>query len=331
MQIESEMMGQSRRKFWVPTLALMLTICALLVSCKPAPPPGMFASPEQATDALVAAFRQDDKAALAKLFGPGSEAILDSGDPISDKADRAEFVAAYDKKHALIADGEDTRTLQIGDKDWPLPVPLVRKDGFWHWDGASGVQELVYRRIGGNELNIIEVMQTYVAAQLDYATQAHDDQPAGLYARKLISTPGKHDGLFWPAVEGEAESPIGPLIATAGDEGYSAPAAGAAAAAPYHGYRFRMLLSAGAAADGGARDYLVDGKLSGGFALLAYPADYGNSGVMSFMVNHNGVVFQSDLGADTAKIATAMTAFDPGEGWAPVPADSMVAADQASE
>jgi len=330
MHIESEMMSKARR--WSLLLPLTgLALCLLLVACNRAPPPGMFATPEQATEALVAAFRKDDKAALAQLFGPGSEAILDSGDPIADKSDRAEFVAAYDKKHALIADGEDSRTLQIGDKDWPLPVPLVRKDGFWRWDGAAGVQELVYRRIGENELHIIQVMQTYVGAQLDYAAQAHDDQPAGLYARRLRSTPGKHDGLYWPAVEGEAESPIGPLIAEAEGEGYSAPTAGASETAPYHGYRFRMLLAAGAAADGGARDYVVDGKLTGGFALLAYPTDYGSSGVMSFMVNHNGVVFQSDLGAETAKIAAAMTAFDPGEGWAPVAADSMVAADQAGE
>jgi hypothetical protein len=291
----------------------------------------MFASPEQAVDALVTAFRQDDKAALAQLFGPGSEAILDSGDPIADKSERAEFLAAHDKKHALIADGEDTRTLQIGDRDWPLPVPLVRKDGFWHWDGAAGAQELVYRRIGENELHIIQVMQTYVGAQLEYAAQAHGDQLAGLFARKLMSTPGTQDGLYWPTVEGEAESPIGPLIAEAGGEGYSAPTAGASETAPYHGYHFRVLLAAGPAADGGARDYLVDGKLTGGFALMAFPADYGNSGIMSFMVDRNGVVFQSDLGEDSKKTAAAMTSFDPGDGWVPVPADSMVASDQAGE
>jgi hypothetical protein len=310
---------------------MMLALCLLLVSCKPAPPPGMFASPEQATEALVAAFRAHDVAALAQLFGPGSEAILDSGDPIADKLDRAEFFAAYDKKHALIADDENTRTLQIGDRDWPLPVPLIRKDGFWRWDGAAGAQEIVYRRIGENELNIIRVMQTYVAAQLDYAAQAHDDQAAGLYARKLMSDPGTHDGLYWPAVQGEEESPIGPLIAMAGGEGYSAPIAGASETAPYHGYHFRLLLAAGPAADGGARDFLVDGKLTGGFALLAYPADYGNSGIMSFIVDQDGVVFQSDLGADSAKVAAAITAFDPGDGWAPVPAESMVASDQAGE
>jgi len=330
MHIQSEMSDHPRWGFRALALAaLTMTLCLLLVSCKPAPPPGMFASPEQATEALVAAFRKHDVAGLAQLFGPGSEAILDSGDPIADKLDRAEFVLAYDKKHALIADDENTRTLQIGDRDWPLPVPLVRKDGFWRWDGAAGAQEIVYRRIGENELNIIQVMQTYVAAQLAYVAQAHDGQTAGLYARKLMSSPGTHDGLYWPAAEGEPESPIGPLIAMAGGEGYSAPTAGASETAPYHGYHFRMLLATGPAADGGARDFLVDGKLTGGFALLAYPADYGNSGIMSFMVDQNGVVFQSDLGADTAKVAAAITAFDPGEGWVPVPADSMVASDQA--
>jgi hypothetical protein len=332
MRIESEMVGQTRRGFWKPALtALVLMAGALLVSCKPAPPAGMFASPEQATEALVAALRKKDKAALAQLFGPGGEPILDSGDPVADESDRVEFLAAYDKKHALIGSGKHSRTLQIGERDWPLPVPLVHKDGFWRWDGAAGAEELVFRRIGENELQLIRAMQTYVEAQLEYAAQAHDDQPAGLYARRLMSTPGTQDGLYWPAVEGETESPIGPLIAEAGSEGYSAPTPGADSTAPYHGYRLRMLLAAGPAADGGARDYLVDGKLTGGFSLLAVPAEYGNSGIMSFMVDQHGVVFQTDLGADTATVAAAITVFDPGEGWAPVPAESMLASDQAGE
>lgn len=299
-----------------PILGLLsILVLALLGACsgRGAAAHASFDTAEEAVAALVAAVRSGDRVALARLLGPGSESVVSSGDDAQDAADRARFVAAYDRRHALVDGGNGTRTLVVGENDWPLPVPLRLVDGRWEFDGAAGVDELAVRRIGANELSAIEVARAYVTAQQQYASQGRDGDPAGIYAIKLVSDPGMRNGLYWETAEGEPPSPAGPFVADAAAEGYLAATGGSRKS--YHGYFFRMLYAQGAAANGGARDYFVDGLLTGGFALVAWPAEYGRSGVQTFIVNQDGVVFQKDLGAGTAKTVEAIRSFDPGDGW----------------
>jgi hypothetical protein len=277
-----------------------------------------FATPEEATEALATAVRTNDSKALGELFGPGMLEQLTSGDPVEDARERTSFVAAYDAAHTLVAGDSSDLALLVGEDRWPLPIPLVHREGRWSWDGPAGIEELLLRRIGADELRTIKVMRGYVEAQNDYAEKAHDGQPAGLFARRLNSTPGKQDGLYWETKAGQPQSPAGPLLAAASAEGYGQ----AAASAPYHGYVYRLLTSQGPQAPGGALDYLVDGKLAKGFALLAYPSNYGSSGVMTFMVNQDGEVWQRDLGEDTEKAAPAITQFNPDAGWTPLAPES---------
>jgi hypothetical protein len=275
-----------------------------------------FASPEEAVAALVAALEKNDVAQLKTLLGPGSEELLQSGDPVQDSGDRAEFLAAYAAKKSIVDDGADRMLLVIGDQDWPMPVPLVKRDGRWAFDGEGGVDELIYRRVGANELGAIDVSRGFVSAQLEYAAEGRDGDPPGIYALKLISDEGLHNGLYWPTAEDEPASPAGPFVAAAADEGYRRGTDGART--PYHGYYYRMLYAQGANANGGARDYFKDGLLTEGFALIAWPADYGSSGVMTFIVNQDGVVFQKDLGDDTAAAVESIQAFDPDSSWTAV-------------
>lgn len=269
-----------------------------------------FASPEEAVASLASALEKDDLAALTRLLGPDSEGVLDSGDPVADKAGRAEFLASFKAKNALVADGDDRRILQFGANDSELPVPLVRRDGRWYFDGAAGEDEIIYRRVGRNELGTIAVMNGFVEAQVEYAAVAHDGNPAGVFAERLMSDEGRQNGLYYPTAEGEPESPVGDFIAAAAAEGYRAGEAQA-----YHGYRFRPLFGQAANANGGAMSYYDDGLLVNGFALLAWPAEYGVSGVMTFIVNQDGVVFQKDLGEDTDTEVESINLFDPGDGW----------------
>jgi hypothetical protein len=275
-----------------------------------------FATPEAAVAALIAALEKDDMTALAKVLGPGTEDLLSSGDALDDKADRAQFLASYQAKHSLTPDG-DKMMLAVGDNEWPLPIPLVQRDGQWVWDGAAGADEIVYRRVGENELGAIDVMYGYVNAQNVYASEGRDGDPAGIYAIKLVSDAGLHNGLYWPTADGDIPSPAGPFVASAAEEGYAA-----GTGTPYHGYNYRMLYAQGGNANGGAREYFKDGVLTQGFAAIAWPADYGASGVMTFIVNQDGVVFQKDLGEDTATAVAAIKAFDPDSSWtAIVPPD----------
>jgi hypothetical protein len=310
---------------------IVVLVGALLAACSkteaPAPaatepaapaaaqgPHTTFGTPEEATEALVAAVRNNDAKALGELFGPGMLEQLGSGDPVEDAKERTNFVTAYDAGHSLVAGDSNDLALLVGQDNWPLPIPLVHRDGRWSWDGPAGIQELLLRRIGADELRTIKVMRGYVDAQRDYAATGHDGLPAGLFAQRLNSTPGKQDGLYWETKAGEPQSPAGPFLAAASTEGY----AEKVAAAPYHGYVYRLLTSQGPDAQGGARDYLVDGKLAKGFALLAYPSNYGSSGVMTFIVNQDGEVWQRDLGDDTEKAAQAITQFNPDAGWTPL-------------
>src|SRR5688572_27684048 len=279
-----------------------------------------FATPEEAATALAAALEKHDVERLRNLFGPGTEDLLTSGDEVADRAARDTFVKRFQARHQLVSGGPDDLVLQVGEDDWPLPIPLVKDSGRWRFDGVAGAEELVRLRIGGNELRAIDVMYGFVAAQKLYASKGHDGQPAGIYAQRLRSDAGKQNGLYWEAAPGEPESPAGPFLANAAAEGYGRSGTGQQGESrPYHGYLYRPLLSQGNAAAGGAVDYIANGKLTKGFALLAYPADYGASGIMTFIVNQDGLVWQRDLGEDTATEATAIKEFNPDSTWTPIP------------
>lgn len=277
-----------------------------------------FGTPEEAETALIAALDTGDADVLRRLLGPVPEELLSSGDEVSDRAVRTRFLEQYRAKHRLVAGGPDDLVLQVGEDDWPMPIPLVRLEGRWQFDGAAGADEIVLRRIGANELRTIDVMRGYVAAQEDYAASTHDGVAAGVYAQKLRSDPGKQNGLYWEGAAGETPSPAGPLLAAAAEEGYGS---SQSVRAPYHGYLYRMLLAQGAGASGGARDYVVDGKLTGGFAVIAAPDSYGASGVMTFIVNQDGVVWQRDLGEKTPELAGAIKEFNPDGTWTPIAPD----------
>jgi len=304
-------------------VAAVLAACALVAAgcARKKEDPGAFNTPEEAVTAFVAAMQKDDVGELHALLGPGTDELLSSGDAVADRADRAWFVAAYNAKHSLAADGVDKMSLNVGEKDWPMPIPIVKRDGKWRLDGAAGADELVYRRVGRNELGAIDVCRGLVSAQVDYASEGRDGDSAGVYALKIISDAGMHNGLYWPAAQGEPDSPLGPLAADAAEEGYRAAERGSGT--PYHGYHYRMLYSQGTHANGGAKDYFKDGRMTEGFALVAWPANYGASGVQTFIVNGDGVVFQKDLGEDTEEAVKAIKSFDPDSSWTAVapPAD----------
>jgi hypothetical protein len=274
-----------------------------------------FATPEEAVAALIAAGEKPDTQALQSLLGPGAGQLLSSGDPVEDRRARDAFLARYRAYYQLVAGSPDGLVLLVGVDRWPMPIPLVRSGGRWSWDGAAGARELVMRRIGADELHTIAVMKGFVEAENDYSALGHDGGPPGVFAQKLRSTAGKQDGLYWEVASGATPSPAGPFLAAATSAGYAVSGAGGT---PYHGYLYKMLTSQGADANGGARDYVVDGKLTGGFALLAYPASYGASGVMTFMVSQDGVVWQRDLGKETAAAAAAITSFNPDQSWTPL-------------
>ena len=300
------------------TLRLVLVVIglALAAGCAKKAAPDTtagFDSPDAAVTAFIGALEKYDLVQLKDLFGPGSEELLKSSDGVQDSSDRADFLASYAAKNSLVDDGADRKILVVGEDDWPMPIPLVKRDGKWVFDGEAGIDELIYRRVGANELGAIDVCRGYVSAQLDYAAEGRDGDPAGIYALKLISDEGLHNGLYWPTAEDEPASPAGPFVASAAAEGYQRAVEGERQ--PYHGYYYRMLYAQGANASGGARDYFKDGLLTEGFALVAWPADYGSSGVMTFVVNQDGVVFQKDLGDDTAAAVESITTFDPDSSW----------------
>lgn len=273
-----------------------------------------FETAQQAVDALIAANRNNDVTALNHILGPDASSLISSGDDTQDKNDRTNFVALYDVHHRLVSAGTAKMTLVVGKNEWPLPIPLVKSNGAWKFDSTDGAKELLYRRIGSNELAAIKVCQAIRQAQLDYAANGHDGNDPGQYSQRFRSQPGTQNGLYWPVAEGEPESPAGPLVADADAAGYEQ-----GTRHPYHGYYFRILKAQGPHAYGGARDYIVDGKMTAGFAILAYPAEYGSSGVMTFIVSRRGSVYQKDLGDATADSAKAITAYDPDSSWTRLP------------
>jgi hypothetical protein len=305
---------------WIslPSLAVLL-LAALCVAGVRAEDPRTFNTPEEAVTALIAALEINDVKALEALLGSGNEELLSSGDDVADANARADFIKQYKTRHSLQPEGDDTMNLVVGEQDWPLPIPIVRQDGKWYLDGAAGADEIVYRRIGHNELGAIAVCRGFIDAQMEYAAMGHDGNEAGLFAAKLRSDPGQQNGLYWPTAEDEPPSPAGEAVARAAAEGYKAVTG---KRSPYHGYYYRMLFAQGPDAKGGSREYFVDGFLTQGVALLAWPADYGASGIMSFIVNQDGVVYQKDLGEDTAAAAEGIEEFNPDSSWTIVESDS---------
>jgi len=275
-----------------------------------------YKTPQDAVDALVATARSgDQKAALVDL-GRDGEDIISSGDKVADEAARKRFVASYDVKYQITMAGDRKGILVIGDNDYPFPIPLLRnKNGTWSFDTEAGREEILYRRIGHNELDAIQTCLAYVDAQNEYAEKDRTGAGVGVYAQRFISEPGKKDGLYWPTAQGEEESPLGELFAKATRQGYRA----GEGRSPYRGYFYKILTKQGPGAVGGAADYVVHGKMIGGFALVAYPAEWGNSGVMTFIVNTQGRVYEKNLGPKTAELAVAMREYNPDPTWKLVP------------
>jgi Protein of unknown function (DUF2950) len=274
-----------------------------------------FASPTEAAEALVQAVKARDRTALVAVLGPGAQSALSSGDPVADIAAAERFVARFERKHAIEATGDSRATLTIDTDDWPFAFPLVKTASGWRFDAKAGNAELLARRIGENELAVMNVLLAIVDAQREYASEDRDGDGVLEYAAKFASTPGKKDGLYWPADAKEPPSPLGNLVARAAGEGYQKKSV----RQPYHGYNFRLLKAQGPHAPGGALNYVAKGHNIGGFAVIASPAKYANSGVMTFMVNYDGVVYEKDLGPNTTDVARAITRFDPGPGWKALP------------
>jgi hypothetical protein len=292
-------------------LATLLTLAATATSLADQ---RKFARPEEALPALIDASRTGDKAAIIAILGPEGEEVLSSGDPVQDRNARDRVIAAAKQKtrYETLPSGEVIA--HVGKDDWPLPIPLVKDGDQWRFDTASGLQEVLNRRIGRNELKAIAASHAYVDAQREHLRLEGD------YAQKMRSDEGKHDGLYWDDPTGKKPSPLGPLFAEASAEGYGQ-ANPSGEPQPYHGYYYRILTEQGASAPGGARSYVKDGKMTGGFALVAWPAEHGSSGVMTFVVGPQGVVYQKDLGDKTADVAKAMKAYDPDETWNPARAE----------
>ena len=296
----------------------LLAIVIPLAACHKSEEPATrsFAAPDDAANALLVAARSGDQTQLAAIFGPGSKELISSGDAVQDKNAGDAFVKRYEVMHRWRNLGDGAQILLVGADNFPFPIPLKKNAaGQWFFDTASGRDEVLNRRIGRNELAMIEVCEAAADAQAEYFSQLHDGATKKQYAQKFLSDPGKQNGLYWASPEGQPQSPLGPLVAFATAEGYSAKPD---AHTPFHGYYFHMLRGQGNNAPGGAKDYVRDGKMIDGFALVAYPAEYGNSGVMTFMINQDGVLLQKDLGKSTQETAIAMTQFNPDAGWKPV-------------
>jgi hypothetical protein len=293
-------------------LALIMPLAACNMSSKPSS--RVFASPDDAGNGLLEAAKSGDQNAVLAIFGPESKEIIFSGDTVQDKATVDAFVTAYGVMHRWRKMPDDAQILLIGADNFPFPIPLKKNGGGqWFFDTAAGKDEILTRRIGRNELAVIDVCEALADAETEYFSQPHEGTKQ--FAVKFISDSGKQNGLYWESADGQPRSPLGPLVAFATSEGYSAKPD---SHRPFHGYFFHMLYRQGSHARGGAKDYVVNGKMVGGFAFVAYPAEYGNSGVMTFLINQDGVLLQKDLGKTTTETATAMTEFDPDTSWSQV-------------
>jgi hypothetical protein len=275
-----------------------------------------FSSPSAAAEALVAAAKIGDRPALEAIFGPDSHDLLYSGDDVADQRALARFAEWAAEITDVVEHDDGTAEVSVGEEDWPLPIPLVKGDSGWRFDTAAGKEELINRRIGANELSAIDVLRALGDAEEIYAGKDHDGDGVKEYARKILSDVGTQNGLFWnPSKHGGELSPIGPIVAVAVEEGYKRADPNAPKRTPYHGYYFRILTKQGSHAPGGKKDYVVKGNMTGGYALIAHPADYGVSGIMTMVINSKGILFKKDLGADTDKLASAIDTYDPNDSW----------------
>ena len=291
-----------------------LTLCAMapLATARPSVQES-FESPEAGISALVEAVKSNDQKMLRSILGPHSRKLVSSGDEVADAQNRAAFIKTYSEANKIVLESDSQATLVIGNDEWPLPIPLVKSGSRWRFDSSKGEKEILARRIGANELAAIQVCLAIVDAEHEYAAQDRTGDGVLHYAARLVSTPGNYDGLYWETQTGDPPSPLGPLLAAAANEGY--PKSEPRTLAPYHGYYYKILTSQGADAPGGAYDYLVKGKMIGGFAVLAYPARYSASGIMSFMANHEGVIYEKNLGRKTTEVAAEITSFNPDASW----------------
>jgi hypothetical protein len=301
----------SSRTLLVFALALFVIVMFQGAALAAKPTQKTFGTPEAAVEALVKALRDHNEKELVALFGPGSETLISSGDKVDDRERMEKFVRSYGEKNRLQHEDETKLILHVGNNDWPFPIPLVKSADRWRFDTKQGREEILNRRIGENELDTIQTCLAIVDAQREYAALDRDGDGLLAYAQKFESTKGKTDGLYWEVKPGEKQSPLGPLVAKAQGEGYVK----GAKTVPYNGYFYRILTAQGKNARGGAYSYLVKGKMVGGFAVVAYPATYAVSGVKTFIVNHDGVVYQKDLGRKTGKLAKNMKTYDPDKTW----------------
>ncbi len=307
------MPSASRASSWIVTsIGLGLILAWTLSTFAAGVKQQRFPSPEAAVTALVEAVKTADRTAMLAILGPDARQLVSSGDEVADRNSRDRFVRSYEEAHRLVRAGDAQVTLLVGASDWPSPIPLVQDGAGWRFDTARGKEEILNRRIGRNELSAMQVCLAYVDAQREYYARDPDQDRLLEYARHFASSPGQRDGLYWETPPGEAPSPLGPLVAKAQGEGYKEVGG---RAEPYWGYYYRILTVQGPHAPDGAYDYVVRGHMIGGFALVAYPAEYRSSGVITFIVNHAGVVYQKDLGPHTADIARAMRRFDPDSTW----------------
>ena len=300
---------------------LLVIVCVALSSCatkERRPEPRTFDSPQAAAQTLIEIAKKGTVTDLAALFGADADALVQASDPVTARRNREVFSAAAAEDWHLEDEGANRKILVIGRERWPFPIPLVSDAGRWRFDTAAGREEILDRRIGRNELAVIQLCRTYVAAQRVYARHPHDGGPTGIYAKTFLSEPGRQNGLYWPASKGVPHSPLGDLVAHAADEGRPMNRPAVPPLAAFHGYHFKILTAQGASAPGGARDYIVDGAMTGGFALIAWPADYDVTGVMTFIVNQDGQVHQKDIGPDTSKIVREVRFYDPDATWQPV-------------
>ena len=319
MTSEENMKSKLFRSSVVTAFMCLLIACALpvIVAAQAMPAAGQgpkaFDTPQQAAEALIKAAGDYDVPELMAIFGPDGEDFIESADPVRDKNNGVAFAkeAAAKNSIELAKSNPNRATIIVGDEGWPFPVPLVKKNGKWYFNAKEGRQEILYRRIGANELDAITVCRGYVEAQKEYALEIHDDSGVNQYAQKIISTPGKHDGLYWKNPDGSSGGPIGEAVAKALEEGYSTPKGG------FHGYYFKILKGQGPAAPMGKLDYVIEGIMIGGFALVAVPAEYRVTGAKTFIVSNNGIVYQKDLGPDSVNIVKNMELYNPDKTWQP--------------
>jgi hypothetical protein len=313
--------ADGRTRMRRPDYRLLIAILGLLVllaACRAKAPDRMrFATPDEAAKAVASALKANDAAKLKAIFGADAEKDLSSGDPVADRRDREVIALAMEQSWRWDKVGADRRELVIGDEQWPFPIPLAKAGNGWQFDTDAGREELLSRRIGRDELNAIALCRDYVVMQEEYASRPRDGKLAGRYAQRFRSAPGRQDGLYWKVGPEERTSPLGDVLARAADEGYDE---SKTEPQPFWGYRYRVLTGQGPAAKGGAKSYVVNGEMTEGYALIAYPADYGHGGVMTFIVNRDGVVYEKDLGPDTLNIAAQLNAYDPDSTWAEVKA-----------